>query len=125
VRQGFYAQVIDGALRRAADAVGSELFTIVHKLEKTTLGHPPKAAARAERGQEKQETKPEGNGTSPEWFWLLGLDLHFRARGGAKRTNDLRNRPGRQDRAEARNWLAALDDFRNWFQLGLEARERT
>jgi hypothetical protein len=22
-------------------------------------------------------------------------------------------------------WLAALDDFRNWFQLGLEARERT
>ena len=26
-----YAQVVDGALRRAADAVGSELFTIVHK----------------------------------------------------------------------------------------------
>jgi integrase len=28
-----YAQVIDGSLRRAADAVGSELFTIVHKPE--------------------------------------------------------------------------------------------
>jgi hypothetical protein len=26
-----YTQVIDGALRRAADTVGSELFTIVHK----------------------------------------------------------------------------------------------
>ena len=24
-----------------------------------------------------------------------------------------------------RRWLAALDDFRNWLQLGLEARERT
>ena len=23
------------------------------------------------------------------------------------------------------NWLAALDDFRNWLELGLEARERT
>jgi hypothetical protein len=34
-----YAQVVDGALRRAADAVGSELFTIVHKPEETTLGH--------------------------------------------------------------------------------------
>jgi hypothetical protein len=22
------------------------------------------------------------------------------------------------------SWLAALDDFRNWLQLGLEARER-
>jgi hypothetical protein len=22
-----------------------------------------------------------------------------------------------------RSWLAALDDFRNWLQLGLEARE--
>ena len=28
-----YAQVVDGSLRRAADAVGSELFTIVHKPE--------------------------------------------------------------------------------------------
>ena len=26
-----YTQVIDGSLRRGADAVGSELFTIVHK----------------------------------------------------------------------------------------------
>ena len=26
-----YTQVIDGALRTAADKVGSELFTIVHK----------------------------------------------------------------------------------------------
>jgi hypothetical protein len=26
---------------------------------------------------------------------------------------------------ERKKWLAALDDFRNWFQLGLEARERT
>jgi hypothetical protein len=24
---------------------------------------------------------------------------------------------------QARRWLAALDDFRNWLQLGLEARE--
>ena len=31
-----YAQVIDGALRRAADAVGSELFTIVHNPERAT-----------------------------------------------------------------------------------------
>lgn len=29
-----YTQVIDGSLRRAADTVGSELFTIVHKPEK-------------------------------------------------------------------------------------------
>jgi hypothetical protein len=27
-----YTQVIDGALRTAVDKVGSELFTIVHKL---------------------------------------------------------------------------------------------
>jgi hypothetical protein len=47
-----YTQVVDGSLRRAADTVGSELFTIVHKPEETMLGHPPKAAARAERGQE-------------------------------------------------------------------------
>ena len=26
-----YTQVVDGSLRRAADTVGSELFTIVHK----------------------------------------------------------------------------------------------
>jgi hypothetical protein len=26
-----YTQVVDGSLRRAADMVGSELFTIVHK----------------------------------------------------------------------------------------------
>jgi hypothetical protein len=24
-----------------------------------------------------------------------------------------------------REWLAALDDFRNWLRLGLQARERT
>jgi integrase len=30
-----YAQVVDGSLRKAADAVGSELFTIVHKPEGT------------------------------------------------------------------------------------------
>ena len=29
-----YTQVIDGSLRRAADTVGSELFTIVHTPEK-------------------------------------------------------------------------------------------
>ena len=28
-----YAQVIDGSLRRAAETVGSELFTLVHKSE--------------------------------------------------------------------------------------------
>jgi hypothetical protein len=28
-----YAQVVDGSLRRAANTVGSELFTIVHKPE--------------------------------------------------------------------------------------------
>jgi integrase len=28
-----YTQVVDGSLRRAADTVGSELFTIVHKSE--------------------------------------------------------------------------------------------
>ena len=28
-----YAQVMDGSLRRAAETVGSELFTIVHKPE--------------------------------------------------------------------------------------------
>jgi integrase len=31
-----YAQVVDGSLRRAADTVGSELFTIVHTSEGTT-----------------------------------------------------------------------------------------
>jgi hypothetical protein len=31
-----YAQVVDGALRRAAETVGSELFTIVHKPEGTS-----------------------------------------------------------------------------------------
>jgi integrase len=31
-----YTQVIDGSLRRAADSVGSELFTIVHKPEKAS-----------------------------------------------------------------------------------------
>jgi integrase len=31
-----YTQVVDGALRRAADTVGSELFTIVHKSEEPT-----------------------------------------------------------------------------------------
>jgi integrase len=30
-----YAQVVDGSLRRAADTVGTELFTIVHKSEET------------------------------------------------------------------------------------------
>ena len=29
-----YTQVVDSSLRRAADTVGSELFTIVHKSEK-------------------------------------------------------------------------------------------
>jgi hypothetical protein len=29
-----YTQVVDGSLRRAADTVGSELFTIVHNPEK-------------------------------------------------------------------------------------------
>ncbi len=29
-----YTQVVDGSLRKAADVVGSELFTIVHKPEK-------------------------------------------------------------------------------------------
>lgn len=28
-----YAQVVDGSLRRAAETVGSELFTIVHRPE--------------------------------------------------------------------------------------------
>jgi integrase len=31
-----YAQVMDGALRKAAELVGSELFTIVHKSEGTS-----------------------------------------------------------------------------------------
>ena len=30
-----YTQVMDGSLRQAADTVGSELFTIVHKPEAT------------------------------------------------------------------------------------------
>jgi integrase len=30
-----YTQVVDGSLRRAPDAVGSELLTIVHKPEET------------------------------------------------------------------------------------------
>ena len=29
-----YTQVVDGSLRKATDAVGSELFAIVHKSEK-------------------------------------------------------------------------------------------
>ena len=55
-----YTQVVDGSLRRAADTVGSELITIVHKPDETSLGHPPKAAARAERGQEIESQKREG-----------------------------------------------------------------
>ena len=31
-----YAQVVDGSLRRAAETVGSELFTIVHEPEGAT-----------------------------------------------------------------------------------------
>ena len=31
-----YAQVVEGSLRRAADTIGSELFTIVHKPEEAT-----------------------------------------------------------------------------------------
>ncbi len=31
-----YTQVVDGSLRRAADVVGSELFTIVHKSERAS-----------------------------------------------------------------------------------------
>jgi hypothetical protein len=34
-----YMQVIDGSLRRAADSVGSELFTIVHKPKAQPGGH--------------------------------------------------------------------------------------
>ena len=44
-----YAQVVDGSLRRAADTVGSELFTIVHE--------------------------PENDGELSRWKeWLLRLD---------------------------------------------------
>jgi Phage integrase family len=47
-----YRRVLDASLRTAVDRIGGELFTIVHKPEVTALGHPPKAAARAERGLE-------------------------------------------------------------------------
>jgi integrase len=63
-----YTQVIDGSLRRAADTVGSELFTIVHKPEATVLRHPPKAAARAERGQEIQSQNVRDHIISPMSF---------------------------------------------------------
>jgi hypothetical protein len=35
-----YTQVLDGSLRAAADKVGSELFTIVHKPEGTGVPNP-------------------------------------------------------------------------------------
>jgi len=54
-----YTQVVDGSLRGAADTVGSEWVTIVHKPEKTMLGHA-EGGRRAERGQEIQSQKREG-----------------------------------------------------------------
>jgi len=69
-----YTQVVDGSLRGAADTVGSELVTIVHKPEETMLGHPPKAAARAERGKRYRAKNMMGQGTSAERFWLAALD---------------------------------------------------
>jgi hypothetical protein len=48
--------------------------------------------------------------------WLLRLDsarARREPRGGRKT-------PGSHDRREAREWLAALDDFRNWLDLGLQ-----
>jgi integrase-like protein len=63
-----YTQVLDGSLRRAADTVGSELFTIVHKPEKTMLGHPPKAGrpseARARETESQTREDPIGFGSS-------------------------------------------------------------
>jgi hypothetical protein len=52
------AQVIDGSLRRAADTVGSELFTIVHKSEETMLGHPPMARRPSEARAREREPNP-------------------------------------------------------------------
>jgi len=38
------------------------------------LGHPPKTAARAERGQEIESQNVRGQAASPERFWLAALD---------------------------------------------------
>jgi len=44
------------------------LFTIVHRGEDRMLGHPPKAAARAERGQEMEsQTESIKRFGSPHW----------------------------------------------------------
>jgi hypothetical protein len=59
-----YKQVVDGSLRRAADTVGSELFTIVHKAEETR-------ETPAEGGQ-RYRAKTVREQVTGEW--LLGLD---------------------------------------------------
>ena len=45
------------------------------------LGHPPKTAARAERGQEIESQNVRGQAASPERIWLLGLDSNQQASG--------------------------------------------
>ena len=55
-----YTQVVEGSLRRAADTVGSELFTIVHKPEKgagaNSLGTGSTSLNRAD-GAKQQEVR--------------------------------------------------------------------
>ena len=51
-----YTQVVDGSLRGAADTVGSEWVTIVHKPEKTMLGH---AEGGRPSGARARDTEPK------------------------------------------------------------------
>jgi len=52
-----YTQVLDGSLRAAADKVGSELFTIVHKMEETGAQIHRERANASERRERSKPTK--------------------------------------------------------------------
>ena len=69
-----YTQVVDGSLRRAADTVGSELFTIVHKPQVTNLGHRRRRPPERSEGKRYRAKNVRGQGTSAERFWLGALD---------------------------------------------------
>ena len=77
---------------------------------RTDLEDSPMSPSSAERGQE-----PRG-GWRRERPALGGLDSHLwtEVRAANRRSNDLEDSPMSRISAERGNWLAALDDFRNW-----------
>jgi hypothetical protein len=69
-----YAQLIDGSLRRAADTVGSELFTKVHKPHEqgwdTRRRRPPERS----EGQRYRAKNVRGTSSKPLKNWFAALD---------------------------------------------------